>query len=401
MLEMGGFVEEALEVSTGRRREHAAIRQRAQLPVASSSQRRGDADRARPLPGGRRPARAERAPTSCRASARSTSTAPAPTRSCGRGTSRPPAAISSSPATRRATSTTPSSPSSCTWSGRRSRCGAAMPAAAFAIAREGLDRLVDMDDAIMLGQLAIPAMHAAADLAVRARSARDAAAADGRRRRCARRGRSLSSRRPSGCRSRTSCHPRDRLADGASARPSSRGRPARTIRRAGRPSVPAVAARPAPFLEAYVAWRAAEALAGRGELGAAAEPLARGSCDRDQDRSGRCSSAEIDGARPALARRPVGARRRESGEGGADPEPPIVRARRTRRPVRADGSRTRGPRPRRRGLHEPADRRDPVHQREHGRRPRLAHPRQARRRDADRGGHDRGQAGARLGLRPP
>ena len=36
------------------------------------------------------------------------------------------------------------------------------------IARDGLDRLVDMDDAIILGQLAIPAARAAADLAVRA-----------------------------------------------------------------------------------------------------------------------------------------------------------------------------------------------------------------------------------------
>src|SRR4029079_11778889 len=44
------------------------------------------------------------------------------------------------------------------------------------VAREGLDRLVEMDDAILLGQLVMPAMHAAADLAVRARTARDAAA---------------------------------------------------------------------------------------------------------------------------------------------------------------------------------------------------------------------------------
>ena len=36
---------------------------------------------------------------------------------------------------------------------------------------------------------------------------------------------------------------------------------------------PAVQARPAPFLEAYVLWRAAEAYGGRGEAGAAAERL--------------------------------------------------------------------------------------------------------------------------------
>ena len=51
------------------------------------------------------------------------------------------------------------------------------PAAALAMAREGFDRLVDMDDAIILGQLAIPAVRAAADLAVRARAGRDKAAA--------------------------------------------------------------------------------------------------------------------------------------------------------------------------------------------------------------------------------
>ncbi len=51
-------------------------------------------------------------------------------------------------------------------------------AAAFEIAREGLDRLLEMDDAILLGQLAMPAMHAAADIAVRARTARDPAAAE-------------------------------------------------------------------------------------------------------------------------------------------------------------------------------------------------------------------------------
>ncbi len=36
---------------------------------------------------------------------------------------------------------------------------------------------------------------------------------------------------------------------------------------------PAMAARPAPFLEAYVAWREAEAWAGRGDLAAAVAPL--------------------------------------------------------------------------------------------------------------------------------
>ena len=41
------------------------------------------------------------------------------------------------------------------------------PAAALAIAREGFERLGEIDDAVILGQLAIPAVHAAADLAAR------------------------------------------------------------------------------------------------------------------------------------------------------------------------------------------------------------------------------------------
>ncbi len=52
------------------------------------------------------------------------------------------------------------------------------PAGALDIAREGFDRLSEMDDAIIVGQLAIPAVHAAADLAVRARAGRDKAAAE-------------------------------------------------------------------------------------------------------------------------------------------------------------------------------------------------------------------------------
>ena len=74
VLEMGGFVEEALEVSPRGRRAHAALRQRAQLPDLPRGQRRGHADRAGAIPGGGRPARAPRCPTSCPASARSTCT---------------------------------------------------------------------------------------------------------------------------------------------------------------------------------------------------------------------------------------------------------------------------------------------------------------------------------------
>lgn len=143
---------------------------------------------------------------------------------------------------------------------------------AFEIAREVLDRLLDMDDAILLGQLVMPAMHAAADIAVRARAARDPAAAkaavddaravvDGYR--------AAMDRLPE----------RDELAvrelgwrlaicTAELARAAGEDHPAawEAIR-------PTVASRPAPFLEAYVAWRAAEAWAGRGDLSAAAAPL--------------------------------------------------------------------------------------------------------------------------------
>ena len=57
--------------------------------------------------------------------------------------------------------------------------------------------------------------------------------------------------------------------------------------------------------------------------------------------------------------------------------------------VRPDPSRAGGPRARRRGLDEPPDRRPPVHQREHRRRPRLEHPRQAGRVRPDGGRGDR------------
>src|SRR5262249_28725470 len=60
---------------------------------------------------------------------------------------------------------------------------------------------------------------------------------------------------------------------------------------------------------------------------------------------------------------------------------------------RPDTTRARGPPAGRRGSNEPPDRRCPVHQREHGRRPRLEHPRQAGRGRARRGSHDRDPPG--------
>ena len=156
------------------------------------------------------------------------------------------------------------------------------PATALEIARDGFDRLVDMDDAIILGQLAIPAVRAAADLAVRGpgRSGSGgggeavAAARDAIDALPCRHGAADPAGRP--------CRERDRLADGALAAELGAGG------RGGRPRGwdavrPALTARPAPFLEAYVLWRTAEALAASGGPAAAAiaaEPLREALGDR-------------------------------------------------------------------------------------------------------------------------
>jgi DNA-binding CsgD family transcriptional regulator/tetratricopeptide (TPR) repeat protein len=147
------------------------------------------------------------------------------------------------------------------------------PAAALAIARDGFDRLVDMDDAIILGQLAIPAVRAAADLAVRARVGRDAAAADAAfeaARDVIERYRAATARLAE----------QDELAEAEIAWRMALCQ-AELARAAGTDDPEAwLAIRPSlrarPFLEAYVLWRAAEALASaHGSTGttAAAGPL--------------------------------------------------------------------------------------------------------------------------------
>ena len=62
VLEMGGFVEEALEVSLAGAAEHPGLRQRAQLPHIPRGQRGDLPHRARTLPGGGRAARGQRRP---------------------------------------------------------------------------------------------------------------------------------------------------------------------------------------------------------------------------------------------------------------------------------------------------------------------------------------------------
>jgi DNA-binding CsgD family transcriptional regulator len=146
------------------------------------------------------------------------------------------------------------------------------PAAALQIAREGFDRLVEMDDAVILGQLAIPAVHAAADLALRARAGRDpdgAAAAVSAARDVIARYEASTTRLTE--QDELAAHEigwRMALCAAELARATDADDPGHwaAVR-------PALAARPAPFLEAYVLWREAEARARMGDVGAAAEPL--------------------------------------------------------------------------------------------------------------------------------
>jgi DNA-binding CsgD family transcriptional regulator/tetratricopeptide (TPR) repeat protein len=146
------------------------------------------------------------------------------------------------------------------------------PAAALDIAREGFDRLVEVDDAVILGQLAIPAMRAAADLAERARAARDPAGVEnavGAARDVIDRYRASTTRLADP--DALATHEigwRMAICEAELARASGDDDPAgwEAIR-------PALAARPAPFLESYVLWREAEALAAKGDVHAAAEPL--------------------------------------------------------------------------------------------------------------------------------
>jgi DNA-binding CsgD family transcriptional regulator len=146
------------------------------------------------------------------------------------------------------------------------------PAAALAVARDVFDRFVETDVGVLPDRVAIPAIHAAADLAVRARASRDPTAADA----AVNAAREVIDRyRASNARltepDALALHEigwRMALLEAELARAAGDDDPARweAVR-------PALAARPAPFLEAYVLWRKAEALDGQGETSAAAEPL--------------------------------------------------------------------------------------------------------------------------------
>ena len=101
------------------------------------------------------------------------------------------------------------------------------------------------------------------------------------------------------------------------------------------------------------------------------------------------------GARP-LAMADRGARRQvASGPAATTRRRLRATTRSRRRSVRPDPARARRPAAARQGPDEPPDRRRALHQREHGRRPRVEHPRQARRVDTDGGCGHRGEARAR------
>ena len=167
---------------------------------------------------------------------------------------------------------TPSSSSTSIHSGPRSRCGTATRDPPSAIARDGLSRVAERDAGVILGQLAIPAAHAAADLAVQARAARDEAAATAA---IVAAEEVVAAYREATERlvepDELATHEigwRMALCDAEIGRAKGDDDPARwdAIR-------PALAARPAPFLEAYVLWRAADALGTSGPAGAAADRL--------------------------------------------------------------------------------------------------------------------------------
>jgi DNA-binding CsgD family transcriptional regulator len=158
------------------------------------------------------------------------------------------------------------------WFGTEIELWSGDAAAALAMARDGFDRLVDHDDAIIVGQLAMPAASAAADLGARARAARDvegianavAAVED-----VIERYRASTSRLAEP--DELAAHEIDwRMAICTAELARAKGEDDPAAWAAIRP---ALAARPAPFLEAYALWRQAEAAATTSGQAAAAEPV--------------------------------------------------------------------------------------------------------------------------------
>ena len=253
------------------------------------------------------------------------------------------------------------------------------PLEALALAERGIDWMAPTEDGVQTMRLCRVAVWAAADLGEAARATRDAAGIEDagiRLARVAARLDELEARFAGASGGRELAA--NRLTAAAEAtRVDGRSDPA-----AWRAVAEAWEAFERPYFAAYARWREAEAALAAGDRAAATDAL------RLAD-----AGAERLGARPlrdaieALARRA-----RISLSAPADGRP---RASRRRGSVRTHPARARGPGAGRRWAHEPPDRRAPVHQREHGRRPRLEHHRQARCRDPRRGGGDRIPAPAR------
>ena len=161
-----------------------------------------------------------------------------PPAAADRATSRPPVAISSSPARRRATWTTPSSPSTCTWSAPRSRSGAAIPrppSRSPGKAWTGWSRWTTRScSASWRCPRCTPPRTSPSEPERRAIRPR-AEAAVGDARAVIDRYRAATERLPESGRAG---RPASSAGGWRSARPSSPGRPARTIRRRGRRSAP-------------------------------------------------------------------------------------------------------------------------------------------------------------------
>src|SRR3954454_1827102 len=150
------------------------------------------------------------------------------------------------------------------------------PAGAVAIANDGFERVAEMDDGVILGQLAIPAIRAAADIAVAARSARDqarAVTAVGAAQDIIERYRASTERlvSPDALATQEIAWRMD-LCNAELSRASGDDRPEHwaALR-------PALSGRPSPFLEAYALWREAEAHSGTNDPVSAATALREGS----------------------------------------------------------------------------------------------------------------------------
>ena len=316
MLEMGGFVEEALEVSLAGAESTERYGSELSFRDLPRGQRGADAHRAGPLPGGGGPARAPDCP----------SVLPGVSTIHLHGTLGPPAAADRRPRRRPAGTSSiarergeqhrrrpvrhrpPHVRDGDRAVGRRS--GGRARDRARRVRSAGRDGRRDHPR---------PAGDAGgarrADLAVRARAARDAAAAEARRRRRRGRDRALPRRRPERLPSPDELATQEigwRMAICAAELPA---RPARTIRRLGRHPAGAWPHDPRRSSRRTSLWRAAEASADRGEPGAAAEPSARGPRHRGAASERRLLVGADRRPRPAPARRSVagGGRRRDRG----------------------------------------------------------------------------------------